>query len=259
MILVGFALADDGARAWEALYDARLVDAADGTPEVAAKFYAELLADLGPTDALRGPTNYWLGRALLEVGDLPGAVEALRAATVDETMVRAADTLRVQVELRERPVTALPVGWSFDEGAGGFVRGASGRGKGELSVRRVDGAVLLSWETFVRAAEDDALLVAMAEDLRPQSIRFRARSSEFAAVLRVVATDGSGGRYAAPAVQVPVEEWVDVAVPVSSLEAIEPGTPRLARVHTLGIEDLTGIIASDRGVNTLLIDDVEIR
>ncbi len=251
--------ADDSARPWEALYDARLVDAADGTPDVAAKFYEELLDDLGPRDAMRGVTCYWLGRARLESGDLEGAVEALRAAVDDPAMARAAETLLAQVELRQRALPALPAVWNFETGAAGFVRGSSGAGKGEVTIRRVEGNALLAWETIVRTGEDDAVMVAVAEGVAVHELRFRARSTSFPAVLRVSAGDGAGLRYAADAVQVPVETWVDIVVPVAGMKPVEPGSPPLKRAITLAIEDVTGIIGSDRGVNTLLLDDVDLR
>lgn len=251
--------ADDSARPWEALYDARLVDAADGTPDVAAKFYEELLEDLGPNDPMRGPTCYWLGRARLESGDLDGAVESLKSAVDDSAMARAAETLLTQVELRQHALPSLPAAWNFSAGAGGFVRGPTGSGKGELAVRRIDGDPVLAWETVVRTGEDDAIMMAVAEGVSVRELRFRARSTSFPAVLRVSAGDGAGLRYAADAVQVPLENWVDIVVSVSDLKAIEPGSPPLRKVITVSIEDVTGLIGSDRGGNTLHIDDVELR
>lgn len=254
------AWADESARAWETLHDGRLIEVADGTPEVAVRYYQDLLADMGPDASLRGPVSYALGRARLALDDPDGAVQALRVAEEDPATREDARALLLQVELRRREVAALPVTWTFDAGPGGLVHGGDGS-RGETALRRVGENVLLAWETVVRHGETDQLVARFASGVEMREVRFRVRASAFPAVLRVAASDGRGGRFAAPAFPVPVDRWAEVAVRAAEMRAVDPapGTGSPAGVRSLLLEDVTGLASSDRGANTFLIDDVEIR
>ncbi len=264
---LGSAWADDPARAWESLYDARLVEAADGTPEVAVLYYEELVADLRPEDPLYGTAWYWLGRTRYGLGDTDGAIAALRNALRDEGVRPQAAALLGRIELKRRAVHVLPVSFGFEQGgAGAFVRAWEHADKGRLEARTVLGRPVLAWETNVRGGEADHLAAAFDGEGRVAVVAFQVRSQSFPAELRVTVSDGAGGRYSAPVVQVPTGQWLEVSLPASAFRstdgardgaggnALRAGDP----VRMLEIEDLTGLLSPDRGENTIYLDNVEI-
>jgi hypothetical protein len=264
MLLAGLALADDSARAWETLYDARLVEATDGTPEVARLYYEELTGDLEPTDPLFGTTWYWLGRTRFVLGDTSAAVTALRTALRDPGSQAQASALLARIELRNRAITALPIEMDFSRGPSAFVRAWEEADKGQLTTKNVGGHAVLSWGTTVRASEPDRIAAALETKQGLQSVAFSVQSGEFPAELRVTLSDGAGGRYSAPVFQVPAGKWLQVSLPIASFRAtdaprggataIRPGEP----VRLLEIEDLTGLLTPERGENILYLDHVEI-
>lgn len=258
--LVAQALADDPSLSWEHIYDARLVEAADGTPEVAARFYEEILSDLGAEDPLRPSVAYSLGRARLAAGNTDGAIAALRLAIEGKDVRPQAGALLALIEQERRQVTTLPYSNGFANDVGAFVRGWQGFDDGELAIGPVDGNPAMAWPTVVRAGGSDEITIGLAPGVDLRDVHLRLRAAEFPAVVRLGCTDGAGGRFGAGTVVVPTDAWVDVRVPVTTFRSLRSAVgeaPR--RVRTLIVEDLTGSVSSDRGANVVWIDDVELR
>ncbi len=265
LALVAAARADDSARAWETLYDARLVEAADGTPEVAALYYEEVVSDLAIDDPLYGTAWYWLGRARYGLGDSEAAQMALRTAMRDPATRARAGSLLARIELKSRAITELPAVFGFENGTGAFVRAWDQAGKGLLDVRTIQGHRVLAWGTTVLAGEPDHVAAAFEVSQPVTKVLFLVRAQEFPAELRVTVSDGAGGRYSAPVIQVPTGEWLDVALPTSafrSTDGARGGGGSALRpadaVRLLEIEDLTGLLSPDRGENVIYIDGFEI-
>jgi hypothetical protein len=254
-LFLGTARADDVARSWETLQDARLVEAADGTPAVAAAYYEELLSNMQPGDPLYGQTCYWLGRARYALGDADGAIAALREAAKDGATRPKADALLSRIEMEVRRVRKLPVTLGFETGIGVFVRAGETSDRGGLEVRSADGNAVLAWNTTVTDDGEDRIRAAFEPGSELEHIAFRVRTTAFPARVALVLSDGAGGTVRGAGIDVPVGEWVSVDVPVS---AFSGGKGRRA-VRYLEIVDVTASAGTDRGVNTLLFDDVELR
>ena len=261
------ALAAEPTRAWETLYDARLVEAVDGTPEVAALYYEELVGELSPGDPLYGTTWYWLGRTRWGLGDVDGALLALRNAARDEGVRPQATALLGRIELVRRALRTFPAAFTFDGGdTGAFVRAWDTASDGALEARSVMGRSALAWETTVQAGEADHLQAALEGDGRLSGVRFLVRARAFPAELRVTVSDGAGARYSAPVIQVPTGEWLVVDLPARafrSTDGARDGGGNALRptdaVRLLEIEHLSGLLSPSRGANTVFLDDFEIR
>lgn len=261
------ALGAEPARAWETLHDARLVEAVDGTPEVAALYYEELVGELTPGHPLYGTAWYWLGRTRWGLGDADGAVLALRNAQRDEAVRAQATALLGRIGLKQRAIRSLPALFVFDGGdTGAFVRDWDTVGGTELVARGVMGRTALAWETLVQAGEADHISAALEGGGRISAVRFLVRARAFPAELRVTVSDGAGARYSAPVIQVPTGEWLLVDLPAGDFRstdgardgggnALRPSDP----VRLLEIEDLSGLLSPGRGNNTLYLDDFEVR
>lgn len=257
ILLSALARADDDARAWETLYDARLVEAVDGTPEVAVLYYEELLRDLGPKDPMVGQTWYWLGRARWELGDLDGATTALRQAARDPQQKSAANALLARIDLASRAVRTLPWSAGFEGSTSGFVRAGETAEKGALEIRPVGTNPALAWNTRVVGGETDRLYLGLEPGLPLREVSFRVRATAHVSELRVVVADGAGGRFSAPVTTVPTDAWTTVSLPLGAFRAEDGGLP--SGVRLLELEDATGRGGQDLGVNTLLVDDVALR
>lgn len=250
---------EDAARHWDQLHDAQLVHAADGTPEVAARFYEELLGNLDAKNPLRSEVYYWLGRARLELEDLDGAASALAAAAKDEAVAPRARAVLVLVEARRRAVEKLPVRWNFDGGTHNLVRGGTRKPAGELAIRRVDDEIALAWPTEVDDGDPDALVVGFGENATFRVLEVRARASAAPAVLRLVAVDPAGRRWASPVLGVPTERWADFELVLADLAPLDGRSPPLRRVDRLLLENRTPAAEDDRGRATVLLDYVALR
>ncbi|MDP2304396.1 MAG: hypothetical protein Q8P18_00040 [Pseudomonadota bacterium] len=260
------ARAGDPVRAWETLYDARLVEAADGTPEVAALYYEEVVSDLTADDPLYGTSWYWLGRARYGLGDTEAAVTALRTAMRDPSARARAGALLARIELKSRAIATLPVTLGFENGIGAFVRAWDQAEKGAMEARKIAGRPVLAWGTTVAAGEPDRIAAALEVERAVTRIAFQVRAHAFPAELRVTVSDGAGGRYSAPVIQVPTGEWLDVVMPASSFRSTDGARGGAGsalrpddRVRLLEIEDLTGLLSPDRGENVIFLDSFDIR
>jgi hypothetical protein len=252
--------ATDPARDWGTLYDARLVEVVDGTPEVAVELYAELVQDRPPTDVLYAEIMFWLGRAQLELDRSDAAVATLGAAVTDPVLRDGALALLEEAALRDHRIDAIPVAWNFEHGGFPGVRGAGSGGRGELAVKRVGERVVLSWGTTVRPGEPDRISLRFGDRVPVREFRLSLRPVEFPAVIRVVAIDGDGLRWVTEPWALGNEDWSERVVGPGQLSIPGVLSPRrIDRITALQIEDLTGERTSARGENTILIDDVVVR
>jgi hypothetical protein len=248
----------DDVRTWEGLYDARLVEAADGNAVLALQYYQELLPeDMSRKYPLRPEILYWLGRARFMAGDLDGAVVALREAAMSPDEKKKAEALLAHIEMTRKGVTTLPVRWNFEEGPGSLVRGADAPAAGGLTVRSVGEAErVLAWDTVVRAQEIDRLSFSFSGDQEVREIYFRARAGSFPAEIQVLLHSADGTRFSAPLSIIPTEEWVDIRLPIVLFRTLDPlPGASLTAVRRVEIQDITGYLSSDRGDNTIFLDD----
>lgn len=263
MVLLWIALATAGdlARDWGTLYDARLVEIVDGTPEVAVELYRELLTDRPQTDPLYASTALWLGRALLNLGELAAAEAALGISATVPAHRDEAVRLIEETQLRNSAIVSLPQTWGFETGTFPAVRRAADGTRGALGVRRVGESVVLSWATSIRPGEPDYLALRLSDGLVVRELRARVRPVEFPAVIRVVALDGEGRRWVSDDHWLGNEDWSDIVVATQVLkpELGSAGLGRMRSVAELRIEDVSGERSPVRGDNTLLLDDVSVR
>lgn len=252
------AVPPDEVRVWEGLNDARLIEAADGTPAIAAQYYEELLQDLPPDAVQRPEVLYWLGRARLSLGDLDGAITALREAARDPDQRPAAEALLAQIEALRRGGVGLPIRWDFSQGPMAFARSLSDDA-GRLDTRLVDGDPALQWPMNVHDGEVGHISLSLAQDLPIRAVSFRVRAARFPSNLQVVLLSAEGVRFSAPLVVVPVGRWLPIQWRVESFRAIDPSPGAiLRRARVVIFQELTGYLSSDRGENSLLIDDIRI-
>lgn len=259
--LLALALAgpQEETRIWEGLYDARLVEAADGTPQVAAQYYEELLGDLPLSSPQRPEVLYWLGRTHFVMGAYEAAIPVLQEAAQDPAHALQAEALLARIEMARHGVLALPVRWTFDDGPGALIRSSDSPSGGSLGVRSETGEAVLAWRTLARPGKIEQISAAFAQALPVRVLSFRARTSTFPADLQVVFHSSEGVRFSAPLVVVPVGRWVTIRLPLISFRTLDPvPDAHLDRVRLMEIQDLTGYLSSDRGENTILFDDIVI-
>lgn len=252
------ALPDDDVRIWEGLYDARLIEAADGTPAIAIQYYEELLQEL-PADAPQRPeVLYWLGRARFSLGDLDGAIAALQEAARSPDQRPMAEALLSRIELQRRGAIGLPIRWDFSQGPMSFSRSLDDDA-GRLATRLIDGNPALIWPMLVRSGGIGHISLSLAQELPIRYLAFRARAERFPANLQVVLLSPDGGRFSAPLVVVPTGRWMRVEWRVESFRAIDGRAEApLRRARVVVFQELTGYLSSDRGDNALFIDDLRI-
>jgi hypothetical protein len=261
ILLALAARAAEGPGAWTYLNDAGVIEAGGGTPDVAARYCEEGLGNAHADDPLRGDLLYCVARDRLQLGDVNGAMAALHEIPAVSPAWAPAHGLLDKLRLQEEAIPRLPATCTFDRDVCGFVRAWEMLDKGLLEAREVGDAAVLAWDTTVRETEDDRIAVAFGTDVALHAVSFRARATRFDADLRVAVVEGSGARFLGPIVQVPAAGWITVSLPVSAFRPVDTvgarATPRGVRL--LEITDLTGTLLVDRGANTLLLDDLELR
>jgi hypothetical protein len=243
---------------WEELHYALMVEAVDGTPAVAAQLLTETLGDLGPGDPFRAELLFWLGRSQMEIGKVEEARASFQESADMPIGGDAARTALAAMDIEQEQLTRLPLTCTFDADDCGVVRAWSGTEKGELAIRDASDAVVLAWDTTVEPGETDGLHVGLAPGLTLRRIVLQARATAFPADLRLTAVDASGARFSAPMVRVASDRWTSWSSTLEGFAPITPGilsrSPRQVRV--IEIEDLTALLSTDRGPNTILIDDL---
>ena len=158
-----FAQADDDSRYWEQVWDARVVDAMYGDPALTQPFLRESLDEIPADHPDRGAVLYWFARVRLEVGDVTEAERLLREAATFPGAAREANALLARLALVANPLGPLPVTCDFARDTCGLQRAWDAVDKGLLEVRDVGDGSVLAWDTTVRGAESDSLLVSIAE------------------------------------------------------------------------------------------------
>lgn len=256
LLAVAFSLAADPSAAWKALYEARFVQIAEGTPENAVRLYEALLDDDSSTDA--APAQFWMGRALFSAGDMEGARRAFERALDDSRYRLEALTLLDATALRLGEIGAVPVRFDFESPEFPGVRFGAGAGRGEAGVQTVSGRGVYGWTTTIRPGEPDRVGLRLKSGSSVDEISFTARSLVAPAVLRVVALDRWGALWASTEVVVDDDDWYDVTLRFADFSPLpEGGGPtRLGSVSELRIEDVTGERSDVRGSHTILVDDL---
>lgn len=263
MILLALgALAAEVPAAWNSLNDASMTEAVGGAPDIALRYCATALDDAAAADPIRGELLYCLARNQLRLGDVNAALGSLNAIPAGSPAWSPARTLIDRLQLEARALPGVPARCTFDRDVCGFVRAWETLEKGVLEAREVGEDAVLAWDTTVRESEDDRISVAFKADATVRSVGFRVRATRFPADLRVYLVEGSGARFLSPIVEVPVESWLEVRLPVSAFRPVGGAAPvaagpRAARL--VEVVDLTGTLLGDRGPNTLLLDDLELR
>ncbi len=232
---------DQGARMawWETLHDARLIEAVDGTADVAVRYYESLLAedDLAQDDPLRGEILVALGEARLALGQTDAAMRALRGATAHEGVAERAAVLLARMALAEGQVRSLPYRANFeDEGVGGWVRAGEHASHGPLRAER----------------SPDRLLLAVG-DVGLRRMGFRVRPEQRPVRLRVRLSDGGGQAWDAAEIACPQGVWTTVELSAAALRASQ------GNVRLIEVSDISGAALGSRGPNLIRIDDVEMR
>lgn len=264
LALSGPALAS-GPEVWAALYNGRLIDAADRDHGAAIAVYETLLEDLGPEDPLRGQLLLSLGRAQRDAGRHEEAWWSLLAAAGQGQPAVRADARRVlaAMQLRAQAVTALPLTVDFSDSVAPFVRGWA---RGELDDLRVreEGGGALAWQVDVAAADDDFLRLELAPPAGPvEQVAMRLHADRFDAQVRVMVEDTQGQRWTAPVLSVPTAGWVSVAyaaedfAPADAPAALRRPDP--AEIRAVELRDVTGFHSTSRGENVVLVDDLVLR
>ena len=72
-------------RAWQGMYEGRLMEAADGDTQQAIAWYRGLVEALPEEDPSRGELLYWLARALYSHGEAQEALSLLEPILTDPT------------------------------------------------------------------------------------------------------------------------------------------------------------------------------
>lgn len=251
---VALALAADPSAAWKALYEARFVQIAEGTPEIAVRLYEAILdGDAGSDTAA---VQFWLGRTLFSAGDLDGARAAFELAVEDSRYRDSARRLLDATALRVGAIGSVPIRYDFESPGFPGVRFGAGAGRGEAGIQRVGGRGVFAWSTTIRPGEPDLVGLRLAGGGRVAEVKFTARSLSVAAVLRVVALDRWGAAWASTEVVVDDEDWYDVALRISDFTPLGEAShgTRLGLVSEIRLEDVTGERSDVRGAHTILLD-----
>lgn len=181
--------------------EARLVESAEGDLEKAITIYRELARELeGKEQAeLRARVLLALGEAHHSLGQLRPARQAFDAcrristsglASVD-TSACAAGSRRVALE--EGAIRELPLSWSFEDAAHGFVLFSE---LGSMTVEDTGRDRCLVWTEEVDGPRLADLVVALAPEAgAPDGIRLEVRTEGTDALLEIVVEDMGGRTY----------------------------------------------------------------
>jgi len=258
LFAVAMAFAGDASAGWKALYEARLVEIVDGTPDNAVRLYQALLEDGSSANPLQGTAYYWMGRARLAGGDVFGARAALELAVGDPSLRAAALALIEEADLRVGPVLSLPARFSFEGADFPGVRGWTGAGRGAVGEQVFGQRTVFSWATTIRPGEPDRMSLRFGEGVRLAAVNFAARSTVSPAVLKLLAIDEWGDAWSSTEIVVDDHDWYDVSLRIADFRPVDGtrGAARIGRVVELRLEDVTGERSDERGTHTILIDDL---
>ena len=258
MFFLGLAMAQEGPRVWEGMYDALLVEAADGTPAIARQYYQELLQDLPEQDPMRGPILYWLGRSYALQNQFELATPLLQESMNYVSSRSRAEALLAWMDARQRGAALLPIHYDFSQGVGALQRFWSKEGSLEVSFQENNS--ILAWQTEVVEGHVDRLILPLSSPQSLRSVSLLAKSTSFPASLQVLLTTPEGHRYSSPLSIIPTGDWLQLRLPLSAFRPLDGNAKdSISLVQTIEIQDLTGYLSSDRGLNTLLMDDLSVQ
>jgi len=246
-------------RAWQGMYEGRLMQAADGDSEQAIEWYQGLLGALSETDPLRPELQYWLGRALFSQGDKRSARTALRFAVNNAEVGELALALLARIDKSEKRITSLPIHHDFLEDTEHWLRDWRHASKGEIRVEPAPGGdSALAWNTRVTEREDDELSLAFDPSaVTPETFRLSLRSSRFPSHVLPVIYDSRGHRFSLESpIEVPMDGWSALDL---NLKMFTLGEGRIQGVSAFVLQDMTAFYSTDRGPNIIFLGDVVVQ
>lgn len=246
-------------RAWQGMYEGRLMQAADGDTEQAIEWYQGLLGALAETDPLRPELQYWLGRALFGQGDHRSARTALGFAVEDAEVGELALALLARIDKSEKRISSLPIHHDFLEDTEHWLRDWRHASKGEIRVEPAPGGdSALAWNTRVTEREDDEISLAFdTSAVTPEIFRLSLRSSRFPSHVLPVIYDSRGHRFSLESpIEVPMDGWAALDL---NLKMFTLGEGRIQGVSAFVLQDMTAFYSTDRGPNVIFLGDVVVQ
>jgi len=259
------ALAQD-IRAWQGMQEGMLIEAADGNLQGAVSWYEGLVDGAAQDDPAVSEIYYWLGRARYVQGEAEGARKALKLAEEDPDNADRARALRAQIDGLDLQVRSLPVTHTFDTGTSHWVHSWQYQGRGAIDIGRPtpEDDPAMAWATAVAELQDDRIQMSFAPGETPRTFTLQLRSRVFPAWVLLGAEDDRGNYYRmSTAVEVSTDGWVTVTARPKDFQPEDAGwgagDPWPQTVRTLYLFDVTARLSSDRGPNTIYVDDVTVR
>jgi hypothetical protein len=243
-------------RAWQGMYEGRLMEAVDGDTEQAIEWYQGLLGALSENDPLRPELQYWLGRALFSEGDQNAARTALAFAVEDVEVGDLARALLSRIEKSQKRITSLPLHHDFLESTEHWLRDWQHTSKGDIRVEPAPGGdSALAWYTRVTEREDDEISIVFdPKAVTPRVFKLSLRSSRFPSHILPVIYDSRGHRFS---LETPIEVLVDSWSALDlNLKNFTLGEGRVQGVSAFVLQDVTAFYSTDRGPNVILLGDV---
>jgi tetratricopeptide (TPR) repeat protein len=255
-------------RLWQSVHEGMLKEASEGDLQSAISWYEGLAESVDPDEPSAGELYYWLGRARYIQGESEGARRALRqAAEAPETTDRARALLG-QIDALDLQVRKLPVSHTFDTGTSHWLHAWERQGRGAIDIGTPEPGddPAMAWATAVADRQDDKIQMGFSPQVTPASFELSFRSRVFPAYVLVAVEDDRGAYYSLPdPVEIPTDGWVTVEAKPEDFRPIESGASAGAgnawprTIRNLILADITAFASSDRGPNTIYVDDVYIR
>jgi hypothetical protein len=240
---------------WASLYDGRLSESLQGDTPAALSVYEALEAHLEPSDPLRGEVSYWMARSWYAQGEADRALDALDLAKRDSRLRDSARELEVRINLTLRQVQSLPSMENFSLDTGPLVRTWERGDVADLQREPTSRGTSVVWRVSVEDEREDSVIFQVSERAgTPRFVSIAASSSEFPAVLRLVAVGGAGWRWEGEPTPVGVDQWAIVELQMPS----GPGSTGPYPDLRLVLQDLTAFHGRERGTNTILLDDLKV-
>ena len=255
-------------RAWQGVYEGMLMEAAEGDLQHAVSWYEGLSEGMAEDDPIRPELHYWLGRGRYIQGEAEGARKALRIAATEDSLRPRATALLGQMDALELQVRSLPIEHTFDTGTSHWLHDWRFGDRGTIGVGIPDSGEdsAMIWSTTVADEAQDQIQIGFGDRVLPTHFEISLRAGAFPAwvVLLVEDTQGFGYYYPEP-VEINTRDWVLVQtdnrafLPTDTSAVAGVGREYPRQVRTLILRDVTEFYSSDRGTNTIYVDDVRIR
>jgi hypothetical protein len=245
-----------------------LMEAAEGDLQHAVSWYEGLSEGMAEDDPIRPELHYWLGRGRYIQGESEGARKALRiAATEDKLRARTAALLG-QMDALDLQVRSLPIEHTFDTGTSHWLHDWRFGERGTIGIGIPDSGEdsAMIWSTSVADKDQDQISIGFSEQVSPTHFEMSLRAGAFPAWVVLLVKDAQGfGYYSEDYVELDTRDWVVVQLDNRAFLPTEPsavagvGSEYPHQVKTLILRDVTEFYSSDRGTNTIYVDDVRIR